>query len=219
MVCPALNGTRDGDDGDDGVPSPVFSLFQVALPSFDGITDEPCSVTLVRPAPMPPREIPLAPSGKAQEPTMDDWLDGAAIYNVTLPPAPAVPTSPDDDYVEVRVAVDFEADAARLYSPRGRLLTDNFFTGYAADGRMEVGLTFLADENPGMFDPLPSAPFERPRGTNVTLFVLPLKKTTLEAHAWLQTRYWPTFARENGSVALRVGDVRPIVVVGTKLTL
>ena len=144
---------------------------------------------------------------------MDDWLSGAAIYNITIPPA-RVNMNSSDDYTELRVAIDYEADAARLYSPRGKLLTDNWFSGYTADGRMEVGLTFLASENPGI-----SVFAESSRGTNLTLFVLPLKKETLEKKVWLQTQYWPPFAQQNGTVALHVAGVRPIVIVGTKLAL
>ncbi len=107
---------------------------------------------------------------------MDDWLSGAAIYNITIPPA-RVNMNSSDDYTELRVAIDYEADAARLYSPRGKLLTDNWFSGYTADGRMEVGLTFLASENPGI-----SVFAESSRGTNLTLFVLPLKKDPLASH-------------------------------------
>ena len=208
FVCPGLSNTHIGN----AMPKPVFSRLQVKLPRVDGV-HIPYSVTLVRPAPMPPREVPLAPSGKPKEPTMDDWLSGAAIYNITIPPA-RFNIKSADDYAELRVAIDYEADAARLYSPRGKLLTDNWFSGYTADGRMEVGLTFLASENPGM-----SMSANSSQGFNLTLFVLPLKKETLEKKVWLQTQYWPSFAQQNGTVALHVADVRPIVIVGTKLAL
>ena len=146
---------------------------------------------------------------------MSDWLSGAARYNITLPTVPVVPRS-SNDYVEVRLAIDYEADSARLYY-RGRLLTDNWFTGYTADGRMEVGLTFLADENPGLFDDQQLFS-DKPR-ESLVLFVLPLKKATLEKNVWLQPQHWPAFTQHNGTVALSVNDVRLIVIVGTKLKL
>lgn len=56
-------------------------------------------------------------------------------------------------------------------------------------------------------------------GENLALFVLPLKKATLQKNVWLQPQHWPTFNLHNGTVALDVHGVRPIVMTGASLNL
>ena len=50
-----------------------------------------------------------------------------------------------------------------------RLLTDNWFSGYPypnGDGALEVGITYLAGENPGLLQP----------GAELRVLILPIKK-------------------------------------------
>merc|ERR1711871_1650728 len=115
-----------------------------------------------------PRKISTSADGKAQEPTFAEW-QAAAKYNITL----KWPTSGTAG-LEATLAVDYEGDAARIYY-KGRLLTDNWFSGYNGDGAMQVGITHLADENPGILED----------GAQLQLWVLPLSRTSLESKVFL----------------------------------
>jgi hypothetical protein len=52
-----------------------------------------------------------------------------------------------------RLLIDYVGDSARLYFG-SRLLTDNWQSGYSGKdgGGMEVGLNYLAGENPGLLE-------------------------------------------------------------------
>ena len=56
---------------------------------------------------------------------------------------------------------------------------------------MQVGITYLAGENPGLLAP----------GAQLDLWVLPLKKASLEDNVFLQRRFWPRFPANNETVA------------------
>ncbi|KAH8060325.1 beta-galactosidase [Aureococcus anophagefferens] len=143
---------------------------EVDLPALD--PPRP-AVRLVKPFATPVRSIPVVKSsGKPREPDLDDWL-GAAEYeiNVTLPPG-----------AEWRLRVDYAGDAARVLF-EDRLLTDNWYTGYETSGGLEVGLSFLADENPGLLGGT----------TTLRLLVLPLQKKALEGNVFLDEKLWPAF--------------------------
>jgi hypothetical protein len=62
-------------------------------------------------------------------------------------------------------------------------------------------LTYLGGENAGLLED----------GSVLTVLVLPLQKTTLETNVFLQPQLWPVFDQEEGSVALRLSAVRPLV--------
>ena len=125
------------------------------------------------------RPIPVAPSGKAQEPTLEDWQNYSAAYNITLQVKGTIPSGAD-----CVMRVDYSGDAARALF-KGRLLTDNWYTGYdAAVGGFQVGLTYLLDENKGLL----------PIGggvANVTILVLPANRSALASNIFLQNHYWP----------------------------
>eukprot|EP00947_MAST-08B_sp_MAST-8B-sp1_P003902 g3902.t1 len=186
----------------------------------------------------PPRDVPLAPSNKPREPTMEEWR-AAANYTIRLqnPPTPPSPLSssswsgswsgsgpsPFDDSakdgIDVILAVDYVGDAARLYLG-DRLLTDNWFSGYAAGpvdpatgdptpgGGMQLGLTQLDDEHGGRL---------LQDGAALTLLVLPLKKASLEDNIFLQRRFWPDYRPgvqphlvHNGTAVAGVNAVRMV---------
>ena len=156
------------------------------------------NTTLVRQA-GPPREIPLAPSGKAQEPNADDWK-AAAEYTIELGQLPI------NGSVELRFAIDYAADAARLYLG-DRLLTDNWLSGYyGSDGAMEAGLSYLSAELPALLLP----------GTTLRLLLLPLRKASLQKNIWLQPALWPNFRGED--VVCRLDAVRLLALQYTDLT-
>ena len=165
---------------------------------FGAVVDLPAldpprpAVRLVKPFATPVREIPVVKSsGKPREPDLDDWL-GAAEYeiNVTLPPG-----------AEWRLRVDYAGDAARVLF-EDRLLTDNWYTGYETSGGLEVGLSFLADENPGLLGGT----------TTLRLLVLPLQKKALEDNVFLDEKLWPAFTLANGSLALELKGVEVLAV-------
>ena len=83
---------------------------------------------------------PTNAGGKAIEPTLAEW-GAAAKYEIVLG---ATPTNGD-----FRLLIDYVGDCARVYH-NGRLLTDNWYSAYTAEGGMEVGLNYLAGENPGL---------------------------------------------------------------------
>merc|ERR1712110_1143528 len=84
-------------------------------------------------APAPARNVPHAKSGKAQEPLLSDW-SGAAHYSVMMA-EPGCGTSlacprfqaAAQSNVELRLAVDYQADSARLYLG-SRCLTDSWYS-------------------------------------------------------------------------------------------
>ena len=165
-------------------------VVDVDLPALDP-SPRPV-VRLVKPFATPVREIPVVKSsGKPREPDLGDWL-GAAEYeiNVTLPPG-----------AEWRLRVDYAGDAARVLF-EDRLLTDNWYTGYETSGGLEVGLTFLADENPGLLGGT----------TTLRLLVLPLQKKALEDNVFLDEKLWPAFDLANGSLALELKGVEVLAV-------
>ena len=56
---------------------------------------------------------------------------------------------------ELILAIPYEGDALRVYY-KDKLLTDNWFSGYSSEqGGAVVGLSYLADENPGCASPPP----------------------------------------------------------------
>jgi beta-galactosidase len=140
-------------------PNGAFETFNVPVAKPPVVTT---SMTLTRPA-GPARDIPLARSGKPREPNATEW-GAAAVYTVTLHVSGGGSVPPTS---EVRLAIDYDADCARVYFG-DRLLTDNWFSGYSAsgDGACEVGLTYLAGENPGLLAD----------GANLTVFLLPVQK-------------------------------------------
>ena len=102
--------------------------------------------------------------------------------------------------VELTLAVNYSGDAARIYFG-DRLLTDNWYSGYRGDGSMEVGLSYLAGENPGVLAD----------DAELTLLILPLKKATIdvslgppdgEAQVFLQRDYWPDFNGDDAVLKL-----------------
>ena len=74
-----------------------------------------------------------------------------------------------------------------------RLLTDNWYSGYQGDGNLQIGVTFLSEENLGLLS----------NGSELTVLVLPLKKATLdgtaphEAQVFLQEQLWPQFGQSS----------------------
>lgn len=158
---PPLVGIQDG----------AFMRFQVPL-DIEAVSA--ATVRKLREA-AAARDIPKAPSGKAQEPTAAEWQQ-AAVYALDLD----VSTSPPG--AQVRIAIHYRGDAARIYAG-DRLLTDNWFTGYAGDGQMELGLSYLSGEVPALLQ----------RDANLTLHVLPLRHNSLETIVFVDKQVWPDF--------------------------
>ena len=173
----------------------VFGAFDVDLPAVPLPT---VAVEMVRPA-GPPRDIPLAPSGKPQEPSAHEW-EAAALYSLRLD----VPSGFDASATEVRLAIGYAADAARV-SLGGVLLTDNWLSGYTGDGALEVGLSYLAGEVPGLLT----------NGTALQLQLLPLKRASLEKNVFIQRALWPDFGADD--VVCRVDGVTPLALQYTEL--
>eukprot|EP01065_Artemidia_motanka_P007610 TRINITY_DN137_c2_g1_i1.p1 TRINITY_DN137_c2_g1~~TRINITY_DN137_c2_g1_i1.p1 ORF type:complete len:915 (+),score=325.46 TRINITY_DN137_c2_g1_i1:66-2747(+) len=170
----AVTGSADGE----------FTAFTFDMPTIPA----PAMTVTQRTPAGPPRNIPVSRAGKAEEPTAKDW-EAAAVYDVTGN------ASVGSWQGELRLAVDYEADAARIYLG-DTLLTDNWMSGYKGDGAMEVGLTYLAGENPGL----------QSEHLNLTLKVLPLRKDALQKNVFIQQRLWPDFGTD--SSVLRVNSVR-----------
>ena len=148
----------------------------------------------------PARKIPLLnASGKPQEPTAEDWL-GAEEYIVEI----NLPDNFNSSTTEVRLAIDYVGDAARIYFGN-KLLTDNWYSGYVSNGRFEVGISYLADENPGLLK----------SGSKLQLLLLPIKEKSLQNIIYLQQRLWPNFNASN--TALKLLSVEPIVLQRTSL--
>ena len=89
------------------------------------------------------------------------------------------------------VSIDI-GDSARVYFGE-RCLTDNWYSGYKGEGAMEVGLSYLAGENPGLLS----------AGATLQLWVLPLKQTDLENDVYLQERLWPDFGGKDAVLELK----------------
>ena len=170
--------------------------------------------TLTQP-PGPARELPINKrTSKAQEPHASEW--GAAAHYSVMLADPKCPVSQDtcarfqpaakmqQSNVDLRLAIDYHADSARVYLDK-RCLTDNWYSGYAGDGQLQLGLDYLAGENPGIWS------------TNLTLLMLPLKKTSLEQHVFLQKVLWPDFGTADTVCDLRSVDVIPTYKVSLKV--
>ena len=94
---------------------------------------------------------------------MGEW-DAAAEYELTV----SLPGDFQENQTELILSVGYRGDAARVYF-NGRLLTDNWFSGYEGDGNLQVGLSYLSAENPGLLTD----------GAKLTVLILPIKKSTL----------------------------------------
>ena len=171
-----------------------------------------------RAAAMPPRDVPKASSKKAREPTGAEW-GGAAQWALEVDyPAGAgaalagVGNFSGGSALELRLAVDYAGDAARLTTAGGKLLTDNWYTGYRGDGAMELGLSYLAGEEPALLPP-----FAAGASPNLTLSVLPLRKADLLTQVFVDGAAWPDFNLANGTVALALRSVRVLQVAGATL--
>merc|ERR1711871_695259 len=154
------------------------------------------SSSLVRNPTLPTRHIPLSPGyQRPEEPTLKDW-DGAAMYNLTL-------HLPDDftpSNMSLNLGIDYAGDAGRILF-EGKLLTDNWFSGYRpTEGGFEVGLSYLSQEHPGLLK----------NGANMTLLVLPMNRSALENNVFLQKVYWPKFSKNN-SIAMELKGLETVV--------
>jgi hypothetical protein len=162
---------------------------------------------LVKPAASPARVVRV--SGKAVEPTKAEWTEYAGVYDVTVSaPVSAFPSSASaSTYFDTRLAIRYRGDSARL-SFGQRLLTDNWFTGYVGHGQMEVGLTYLAGENPGLLAYTGTTDAGLgPGTTNLTLQLMPLKKVDLDTKIYMQDGHWPDFSGNTTVLALDAIDV------------
>ena len=138
---------------------------------------------------------------------MSEWA-AAEKYSLTLS-LPAGWEQAGKQRMELTLAIDYAGDAARVYY-KDRLLTDNWFSGYRGDGALEIGLTYLEEENPGILAD----------GSVLELWILPLKKSTIDLHenttdgepqVFLQQDYWPNFdevGAGDNQVALKVNALR-----------
>jgi hypothetical protein len=167
---------------------------------------------------MPPRNVPKASSGKAREPTGAEW-GGAAqwVLEVDYPAGAGAALAGVGNFsggsaLELRLAIDYVGDAARLTTAGGKLLTDNWYTGYRGDGAMELGLSYLAGEEPALLPP-----FAAGAPPNLTLSVLPLRKADLLTPVFVDGAAWPDFNLANGTVALALRGVRVLQVAGATL--
>ena len=95
---------------------------------------------------------------------------------------------------------------------RGRLLTDDFYSGYAGEGALEVGLSYLHDEvarelggGAGLLDD----------GLELQLHVLPLQRRALQSNVFLQQELWPAFDERGQALAL--GKPRALALQHTTL--
>lgn len=133
-----------------------------------------------------------------------DTQSGAAEYEVTLHFDAAFNATA----TELRLAVDYDGDAARVFY-NGKLLTDNWYSGYRGDGQCEVGISYLSGASEGNAGLMQD-------GAKLTLQVLPLKETTLESMIWLQPQWWPDVDPQTG-IALNVSAIRPLALEYTEL--
>ena len=185
LICPGLISLRTpGGPAFPRTEKGVFSRFD--FPLHAQRLPQQLEAKLFKAA-GPPRTIPTAPSGKPQEPSAKDWL-AAAEYHVLLPGM--------FSSTELRLAIDYAADCARVYLG-DTLLTDNWLSGYyGSDGGLEVGLSYLSSELPSLVA----------SGTVLRVLLLPLQKATLQKRIWLQPSHWPDFRNED--VACRLDAVR-----------
>eukprot|EP00040_Diaphanoeca_grandis_P035787 m.225832 g.225832 ORF g.225832 m.225832 type:complete len:854 (-) comp33470_c6_seq1:116-2677(-) len=116
--------------------------------------------------------------------------------------------------VEILLAIDYVGDSARMVlhnttDAEGVCLTDNWWSGYQGDGAMQVGLTYLGGEHPALLS----------NSANLTLNILPLKKTDLETDIYVRNEFWPTTFGTDGTV-LKLDNISVIarykVVFSTK---
>jgi len=144
----------------------------------------------------PPRSLSKAPSGKTQEPTAADW-ELAAEWVLSLDYQGAGDVRPlIEPSDELRLAIRYRGDSARLYHGQ-TLLTDNWFSGYTGPGQMEVGLSYLSGEIPALLQ----------SGTNLTLKILPLKRSDLESNIYVQPGHWPDFEGNDTILALDTVEI------------
>ena len=216
LVAPAFNSITVSDDTPKGR---LLGTHQVGVFSNISVDVGPVVVpkarwTLTQP-PAPARELPInTRTKKAQEPHASEW--GAAAHYSVMLADPKCPVSQDtcarfqpaakmqQSNVDLRLGVDYHADSARVYLEK-RCLTDNWFSGYVGDGQLQVGLDYLAGENPGIWS------------TNLTLLMLPIKKSSLENHVFLQKALWPDFGTADTVCDLRSIDVIPTYKVSLKI--
>ena len=136
--------------------------------------------------------------------------------------------------MQLRLAIDYAGDAARLTTGSGKLLTDNWFTGYGvaeADGScsgrgscvgggFEVGLSYLAGEElllPPFGSGIDAAGGAVGTPPNLTLSVLPLRLADLKTQVFVDGSAWPAFNLANGTVALALKRVRVLQVAAATL--
>ncbi len=191
------------DDNDKFIlqePDGIFGKYILNIPMEDIKSYIP-KVQLVKKA-GPARKIPLVNGtghGKPQEPSAEDWL-AAEEYDVEI----NLPDNFNSSTTEVRLAINYVGDAARVYYGN-KLLTDNWYSGYVNDGRCEVGLSYLAEENPGLLK----------KGSKLRLLLLPLTEKALQDIVYLQPALWPKF---NGSkTVLKLITLEPILLQRTSL--
>ena len=194
-MFPALSSLKHADGS--AVPSTIDGVFTAFTPNVENVSLAAPTISHVRAA-GPARNV--SQGGKqAREPTMEEWA-AAAVWNLTL--TEAIPTTGGD----YKLRVDYAGDAARLYFS-DRCLTDNWQSGYKSEGAMEVGLNFLAGENPGLLE----------KGAQLQLWILPITKYDLsKPHIWLEPRLWPDFGGADS--ALKLSDVSVGGLVYTDLT-
>ena len=102
---------------------------------------------------------------------------------------------------DYKLAIDYDGDAARLYFG-GRCLTDNWQSGYKGEGAMEVGLNYLAGENPGLLQ----------KGAQLSLWILPITRADLARPLiWLEPRLWPDFGGKESALKLNSVSVAGLV--------
>eukprot|EP00052_Salpingoeca_macrocollata_P009886 m.77600 g.77600 ORF g.77600 m.77600 type:complete len:593 (+) comp17301_c0_seq1:380-2158(+) len=160
-----------------------FGQYTVPRPAGSAGSAPTVHTRLVRAA-GPPRTVPT-PHGYGQEPTEDEWLAGAAVYEVTLSALPPNST-------HTLLHVDYLGDAARFFFGT-RLLTDNWYSGYQGQGAMEIGITALSGEND--FGPVGSP-------VTFTLQILPLTRAALQKAVYLPEPYQPPFDARGIALAL-----------------
>ena len=73
---------------------------------------------------------------------------------------------------------------------------------------MQVGITHLAAENPGILED----------GAQLQLWVLPLSRTSLESKVFLLREFWPRFQR-NQTAAIAVQGLRWVVAARPTLSV
>ena len=197
MVAPATLASPPTADG-------VFTKMTVNVGPTAAL---PTAKWTLKTAAGPPRDIPKQggkQSGKAQEPTAEEWK-AAAAYTVELVSSAAGNSTSATLFrdgpianVALRLGIDYAGDSARMYLG-DRCLTDNWYSGYHTDGRMEMGLDYLAGENPDMWS-----------GKAFTFNLMPLKKSSLQTDVFLQQVLWPDFGGKDA-----VCDIEAIHVIPT----